>query len=215
MGKWIRRLSRIQNPTHKQVPKVTEAPFVTFGTEDPQEYPEINHPSESRDPTHKQVPKVTEGGNASGLTGENQELHQAIRQAQSFQGLSTVLEQVQAAFQAEEIDQYTAEELAAVAAQEAQEWPDDAKERRLADLFHEWPICRVHSRILDEEVLFVADGAEVPANNTLTVYRTSELRHLVGKTPEALCRIHALKVALEGEVIKNISSGLQIPIRQV
>ena len=126
--------------------------------------------------------------------------HQALLGASTWQDLSAVLEQVQAAFEADEMDQDTAEELAHVAAQEAEERPGDAKERRLGDLFHEGPIFRVYSRILDEEVLFVADGVEVPANNTLTVYRKSELRKLVGMNPEVLCRIHAAKVALDGEV---------------
>ena len=147
-------------------------------------------------------------------TGAVFRFHQALLGASTWQDLSVVLEQVQAAFEADEMDQDTAEELAQVATQEAEKRPDDAKERRLADLFHEGQICRVYSRILGEEVLFVADGVEVPANNTLTVYRTSELQQLVGMKPEALCRIHASKVALEGEVIKNISSGLQIPIEK-
>ena len=41
MGKWLNGLSKIQNPTLEQVPKVTKGTFGTSGTALPQEYPEI------------------------------------------------------------------------------------------------------------------------------------------------------------------------------
>jgi hypothetical protein len=65
-------------------------------------------------------------------------------------------------------------------------------------------ICReVHSKVLDEHVIFAADNAEVPADTPLVVYRAAELQLLLGATPEKLQAVHQLKKAFDGEVVKE------------
>jgi hypothetical protein len=75
---------------------------------------------------------------------------------------------------------------------------EDAYNLRMSDLFREGPIRRVKSRVLNEDVLFVADGAEVPANNELVVYLESELRLVIGMSPELLRAVHLTKKVFDG-----------------
>ena len=64
-------------------------------------------------------------------------------------------------------------------------------------------VQEVKSGVLDEHILWVADNAEVPAGNTLVVYRADELKQLVGLTPDEIRRLHAVKKALDGEIMVN------------
>ena len=59
----------------------------------------------------------------------------------------------------------------------------------------------VNSRILAEQVIFAADNAEIPPGCNLVVYRASELAEVTGLDPKALRKIHAIKKALDGEVL--------------
>jgi len=86
------------------------------------------------------------------------------------------------------------------AALEARTRPETADELRLSDLFQEQPVRRARSRVLNEDLLFVADAAEIPPDNTLIVYRESELRQMVGKPLEQVRAIHQVKQELDGEI---------------
>ena len=130
------------------------------------------------------------------------DLEQAIRQAQDWESLGTALERAQTAFERGELDAETVERLAVMAQQEAHGMPEPAEGLRLSELFREQPIRRVYSKILAEVVVFAADGADVPADTPGIVYRASELRHLVACPPEHLRRIHAVKHAFDGELIR-------------
>ena len=86
--------------------------------------------------------------------------------------------------------------------QEAQVLPEEASGERLSALLRRQPVVQVNSKVLGEMVLWAADNAQVPADNTLVVYREAELRQMAGRSPEELRAIHATKKALDGEVIQ-------------
>jgi hypothetical protein len=71
----------------------------------------------------------------------------------------------------------------------------------LSMLGPEHSVVKVRWRLLDEDVILAADHAQIPSDNGLAVYREAELRELVGKTPEQLRKIHAVKKAIDGEVL--------------
>lgn len=128
----------------------------------------------------------------------------ALEQADDWQAIEAVLEDVQAAFMAGTLSQEEAESLGQIAMQVARTRPETATDEsspRLSDLFRDSPVRRVWSAVLDGEVLCLADGAEEPADNTLVVYRQSELQHLVGMAPEQLKAVHLTKTMLDGDVI--------------
>lgn len=138
------------------------------------------------------------------------QLRQRIGQATTFNDLDAVLEDVQRRFEAGELTVDQVEALATLAAQEAQAMPENADELRLSQLFDETPIRRVHSKVLDEAVLFATDGAEIPPDNDLVVYRQAELRQLVGCSPERLRTIHASKQILDGELVEDLLEDDQV-----
>ena len=129
------------------------------------------------------------------------ELEQAIRQAQSWRELETALERTQTAYKAGDLDTEAVERLATQAAQEAQAMPEQTDDLRLSHLFDEAPIRRVHSKILNEVVVFAADGVELPADLEGVVYRASELRQMPGRSPEQVRAIHQVKREFDGELI--------------
>jgi hypothetical protein len=82
-----------------------------------------------------------------------------------------------------------------------QELQTPATDGILSELLCAYPVVRVQSQVVGEDVLWVADDVEIPADNDLVVYREAELRELVGKTPEDLRRIHEVKKGIDGEVV--------------
>ena len=74
--------------------------------------------------------------------------------------------------------------------------------QNLSEFLSERKVAQVHSKVLDEDVLFAADDAEIPLDNDLVVYREAELRTLVGTTPDRLRHIHEIKKMIDG-VIDN------------
>ena len=76
---------------------------------------------------------------------------------------------------------------------------------RLSKLLSRTNSVRVRSRVLGEDVIWIADDRQEPdlLRQTGVVYRESELRQLVGVSPEKLRRIHATKKALDGQVIQR------------
>tara|TARA_Y100001951_G_scaffold99951_1_gene102628 strand:+ start:272 stop:538 length:267 start_codon:yes stop_codon:yes gene_type:complete len=75
--------------------------------------------------------------------------------------------------------------------------------QKLSEFLAERGVARVNSKVLGEDVLFAADDAEIPSDNDLVVYCESELRELVGKTPQQLKSIHDVKKAFEGDIKKE------------
>lgn len=73
------------------------------------------------------------------------------------------------------------------------------EDRRLSELLSGCSVVRVWSRVLQETVLWAADGVEVPPGEG-GVYRLPELRRLVGRSPVEVRAIHLAKGALDGEV---------------
>lgn len=59
----------------------------------------------------------------------------------------------------------------------------------------------VESRILGEAVVWAADNARVPEDEERVVYRTRELRQLVGATEAELRSVHTAKEALDGKSV--------------
>ena len=112
MGKWLNGLSEIQNPTLKQVPKVTKGASGTSGTTSRQEYPEIK-----RRPEEPDLRPVAPSEPAAALS-------QAIQQAQDWPDLSAILEQVQAVFEAGELEPQQAEELGVQVAEVSRQLPE-------------------------------------------------------------------------------------------
>ena len=55
--------------------------------------------------------------------------------------------------------------------------------------------------MLDEVVLWAADNARIPPENTKVVYRATELKEVVGMPAAQLQRLHLVKKDLDGEVL--------------
>ena len=86
-----------------------------------------------------------------------------------------------------------------------------ADRRRLSDLFRLAPVHRLRSRTLGEDVLLVADDADIAADNQLVVYRQAELVQLVGREPDLLRAIHQAKRILDGQVHEHQSGPCDPP----
>lgn len=130
----------------------------------------------------------------------NGDLHQRIQQATTWTDLEAVLNDAQQQYEAGELTVDQVEELAQIAQQEALTLPEGADQLRLSDLFSETPIRQVYSKVLDEVVLFVADGVDVPADLEGVVYRASELRRMPGRSPEQVRAIHTTKKTFDGQL---------------
>ena len=115
MGKWLDRLSEIQNPTPKALTKLTKPTSVSFVSESTQESPEIKRRPEEAE--LRDLARLSDAEPAAAL-------HQAIQQAQDWQDLSAILEQVQAALKAGHIEQQQAEELAVQVAELSRQFPE-------------------------------------------------------------------------------------------
>ena len=130
----------------------------------------------------------------------------AIVGARSWQDLSRLCEDIDAAYRADNIDAEAADELTNLVRQRFREVPenDAALLEMPLSQFAQSGICReVHSKILDEQVLRAADNAEVPADTPLAVYRASELRLLDGASPEMIRAVHQVKGVFDGEVVED------------
>ena len=185
MGKWLNRLEEIIRPCIEELTKPTEDPFVG------------NVSASSRGI----------GGNR-GFDG----LHQEIANSKSLAALKAICTRIDADCRNGHITQHEAEELAIEITQKARLLPerceDDGatEEMHLSDMCNAKPIRRVRSKILGEDVLWVADNAEIPVGNDLMVYRESELKELVGLEPAALRAIHKAKRYLDVELVGSAPS---------
>ena len=123
--------------------------------------------------------------------------------AENWRSLEAILQAAAAAYERGEITTEAVEQIASMAKQRSRKVPEDVSEPRLGDLFTDDPNHRCRSHLLGVDLLFVADDAEAPTDNELPVYRVHELRLLVGMSAEALRKIHAATVALDGEVVET------------
>ena len=209
MGKWLDRLHENSGKRPGEaLPKLTKAPFVSFVSDRKGAFQKNRRSDgQSGEPQYSGQASPTMARLGTDVPPQDpppaaQALRRAIRHARDWHDLEVTLLQVQAAFEAGEVSQEQAEGLAAMAAQEAQVLPEEASGERLSALLRRQPVVQVNSKVLGEMVLWAADNAQVPADNTLVVYREAELRQMAGRSPEELRAIHATKKALDGEVIQ-------------
>ena len=80
-------------------------------------------------------------------------------------------------------------------------------EMRMSEFATSGLVQEVKSGVLGEHILWVADNAEVPADNTLVVYRADELTQLVGLTPPEILVSNAVKEAPDGIENVRVSTG--------
>ena len=135
-------------------------------------------------------------------TEEDDVLHRAIEQASSWDELSTLCTQIDQAYRQGELEMAEVEQLTARVTEKSRELPEKTPRQTLGALLSEHPVQRVRSKVLGEDVLWAADDAEIPEDNTLVVYRERELRQLEGRLPEELQAIHRCKRGLDMELVE-------------
>jgi len=131
----------------------------------------------------------------------------AIVGARSWPDLSRLCEQIDAAYRAGDIDLEKADELTNRVRERSREVPEN-EDAALLEMplsqFAQSGICReIHSKVLDERVIFAADNAEVPEDTPLIVYRAAEMREINGASPEMLRAAHQVKKAFDGEIVAD------------
>ena len=139
------------------------------------------------------------------MTGSHA-IQAAIVGAQTWEDLSSLCEDIDAAFRAGDIDTEVADELTNLVRQRAREVPEDDAaflEMPLDKLAQSGIYREVHSKALDERVIFAADNAEVPEDTPLIVYRAAEMRELLGASPEMLRAAHQVRKAFDGEIVAD------------
>jgi len=129
-----------------------------------------------------------------------EELRRTAAEARDWADLDAVLDAAQAAYDAGEASQEEVEDLAGCVGDRSRQVPDDASAGTLGELLRSQPVVRVHSRMLGETVVWIAEGVEMPDTDEV-VYSEHELRRLAGKDPETVRAIHQVKKALDGEVV--------------
>ena len=68
----------------------------------------------------------------------------------------------------------------------------------------------VYSRVLGEKILIAADNAELPEVE-LVAYRAAELGCMASQSANELRAIHAVRKAIDGEMLKNGYGGIDVP----
>jgi hypothetical protein len=147
----------------------------------------------------------------SGGGTEFPELLYAVKRAVVVTDLEDLFTKADAAYAAATITVEELESLVALATERACDVPYSIEDMPLSQFAGSGLVRKIHSRVLDEVVLFAADNAEICVANSLVVYRAKELRKLVGMPPDQLRAVHAVKKVLDGEVIEA-SADLEIPI---
>jgi len=128
-------------------------------------------------------------------------LRVAMAQVPVATELEPLLDQVQAAYEQGALTQEEAEGLALAARDRARLIPATIEEMPLSLFAGSGLVLQVRSRVLDEVVLWAADNAQLPAENTKVVYRATELKEVVGMPAAQLQRLHLVKKDLDGEVL--------------
>ncbi|MDA0337103.1 MAG: hypothetical protein O2782_18225 [bacterium] len=129
-------------------------------------------------------------------------LREQVRQARDWVILYAILDEAQAAYDAGEVTLEEVESLAGYAVETSLQVPEHDEDGLLSALLARQPIVRVRSRLLGEVVVWVSDAVEITEEVAEIVYRESELRQMVGQSPDEVRAIHALKRALDGELIE-------------
>jgi hypothetical protein len=139
------------------------------------------------------------------------DLYRRIGSARSWADLEAVLEDAQGEYAAGRLTAEDIEQLAGQATQRSRQIPETADESCLSYLFDEQSVRQVYSRVLGELAVFADDDAEVPTGFEGEVYRASELRQIVGRSPEQVRAIHATKKAFNGELSDKPRDGITVP----
>ena len=79
----------------------------------------------------------------------------------------------------------------------------DILDQPLTVLFQTTKSRKVWSRLLDEAILFVADGNEPQNPENLILYYEYELRQLAGKSPAQIRAIHLTKKIMNGDLLPS------------
>ena len=132
------------------------------------------------------------------------ELRREAAEARDWEGLYAVLDAAQVAYDAGEVTQEEVESLAGYVGERSRHVPEDAASGTLGELLRSQPVVRVHSRLLGETVVWIAEGVEAPEDIDEVAYSEHELRQLVGQAPELVRAIHEVKRALDGELVTGL-----------
>ena len=138
----------------------------------------------------------------------------AIGKTQTWEDLSSLCKEIDAAYRAGDIDLEVADELTNRVRERAREVPEDDTaflEMPLDKLAQSGIYREIHSKALDERVIFAADNAEVPEDTPLAVYRAAEMRGINGASPEMLRAAHQVKKVFDGEVVGPDEDETRIP----
>jgi hypothetical protein len=107
-------------------------------------------------------------------------------------------ERIETAFQQGSITQEEAEALAQRMVEKARSLPVGIEDLPLSILAQSGQVRQVHSKVLDETVLWAADNAIVADDTEWVVYRAYELKALTGTSAEELRAIHSVKKVMDG-----------------
>jgi hypothetical protein len=133
------------------------------------------------------------------------ELRQKVQRARDWDDLEALLDDIQGAYDAGEITSEELKSLVGYVADRSRQVPERMgqapQDQSLTALLAERTVVRVRSRLLGEVVVWVADKATVEPDTEEVIYREAELRKLVGRSPAEMRAIHAVKRAVDGEVV--------------
>jgi hypothetical protein len=144
------------------------------------------------------------------LTVKDQ-LLDAIGSAVLGTDLEAVVEQAETAQVRGHMSREDVEHVAQVAHERSRQIPYGVEDMPLPEFADSGLACEVHSHLLGEDVLFAADNAQIPADNSLVVYRAAERQKLVGAPPEMLKAVHTVKEQLDGVVVEPVTDAVEIP----
>ena len=140
------------------------------------------------------------------------QLAEAIAGAVLGTEVSAVMDDIKAAHERGHLNDEDAESLALAAAEKGPQLPYRPEDMRLSAFAESGLVCEVQSKVLGENVLWAADNAVVPPDSPLVVYRASELRAAWGMSPERLRAVHAVKKAMDGDIVAADEEGEAIPV---
>ena len=129
------------------------------------------------------------------------QLRHGAAEARDWEALDAVLDAAQAAYDAGEVTQEEAESLAGYVGDRSRQVPEDTGGGTLGEALRSQPVVRVRSRLLGETVVWLADGAVAPKDTAEVAYCEQELRRLEDQSPAMVRAAHAVKKALDGQLL--------------